>query len=68
MTEPIQRVGRTTGIGQHREHRDRLNQSYGDGTKREADPEDDQVDISEEARRRAEGRYKKNILEHIEEG
>lgn len=67
MTEPVQRVGRTTEIGQRKGYRDRLHQGHSEGAKREPDQEDDQVDISEEARSRAEGRYKKSILEHVED-
>lgn len=67
MTEPVQKIGRSSEVGQRKGDRNRLQQSSNGTAKREVDHEDDQVDISKEARDRAEGRHKKNILEHLEE-
>jgi hypothetical protein len=51
------------------QERERLRRLYGGtGPHHDEDVEtDDQVDISEEARKRASGTYRKNILEHIED-
>jgi len=60
MTEPVQKIGRSPEVGQRKgERSNRLRQSSNGTAKREVDHEDDQVDISEEARDRAEGRHKK---------
>jgi len=73
MTEQIQGVA-SAGVVDRRSaarerERERLRRLYGSaGSHHDEDAEaDDQVDISEEARKRANGTYRKNILEHIEE-
>lgn len=67
MTEPVQKIGRSSEIGQRKGDHRRLQQGSHETVKREIDHEDDQVDISKEARDRVEGRHKKNILEHLED-
>lgn len=67
MTEPVQKIGGTLGVGQRKGDRNRFPQNSGETAKREVDHEDDQVVISKEARDRIEGRHKKNILEHLDE-
>jgi len=71
MTEEIQGVAKA-GVVHRRstaQERERLRRLYGGtGLHHDEDVEtDDQVDISEEARKRASGTYRKNILEHIED-
>ncbi len=67
MTEPVQKIGKSSEIGQRKGDRNRLQQSSHETVKREVDHENDQVDISKEARDRVEGRHKKSILEHLED-
>jgi hypothetical protein len=69
MTEPIQGVIKTDGVERRRSAtQERLRRRYGDMARnRDEAEEDDSVDISDEARKRAEGTYRKSILEHIED-
>jgi hypothetical protein len=69
MTEPIQGVIKTDGVERRRSAtQERLRRLYGDMARnRDEAEEDDSVDISDEARKRAEGTYRKSILEHIED-
>jgi len=69
MTEPIQGVVKTDGVERRRSAtQERLRRLYGDmAHNRDDAEEDDSVDISDEARKRADGTYRKSILEHIED-
>jgi len=67
MTEPIQGVTRSGGVQRRTTTQERLRHLYGETSRHEEEDTDDMVDISEEARKRADGTYHKNILEHIEE-
>lgn len=67
MTEPVQRVSRTTGVGQRLGLREKPERGYGETGKQDSEHEDDQVEISEEARKRVAGKHKKNILEYLDE-
>lgn len=72
MTEQVQGVIKSKAVeGRTADQKQKnLRHLYGGSGSRhhEEDVEtDDQVDISEEARKRADGTYRKNILEHIEE-
>lgn len=67
MTEPVQKVGNTSEIGQRKGLHEKPEQGYGGMDHHTPEREKDQVDISDEARDRAEGRHKKSILEHIGE-
>lgn len=67
MTEPVQRVSRTTELGQRQGLREKPDRSYGGADKQDSEHEDDQVEISEEARKRVAGKHKKNILEYLDE-
>ena len=68
MTEPIQGVVKTDGIEHRRSAaRERMRRLYGDISRdHEEAEEDDSVDISEEARKRSDGTWRKSILEHLE--
>jgi hypothetical protein len=69
MTEPIQGVAKTDGIERRRTAtQERMRRLYGDNSRdHEEAEEDDSVDISDEARKRADGTYRKSILEHLED-
>ncbi len=74
MTEPVQGVIRSGGVerrstSQEREqNRERLRRLMrADRGHDEQCVEDDSVELSEEARRRADGTWRKNILEHLED-
>lgn len=74
MTEPVQGVIRSGGVerrstSQEREqNRERLRRLMRAGRGRDEQcAEDDSVELSEEARRRADGTWRKNILEHLED-
>lgn len=69
MTEPIQGVVKTDGVERRRNTvQERLRRLYTENahTGRDED-ENDTVDISEEARQRSGGTYRKSILEHLED-
>jgi len=68
MTEPIQGVTKTGGVERRRSAtQERMRRLYGDISRDHDDvEEDDSVDISDEARKRADGTYRKSILEHLE--
>lgn len=69
MTEPIQGVTKAGEVERRgaKQERERLRRLHGEAFHHDEDAEaDDTVDISEEARKRASGTYRKNILEHIE--
>lgn len=68
MTEPIQGVVKTDGVERRRSTaQERMRRLYGDSARDHDDiEEDDSVDISEEARKRSDGTYRKSILEHLE--
>ncbi len=74
MTEPVQGVIRAGGVErrsssqereQNRERLRRLIKAGGGGDELSAD--DDSVELSEEARKRADGTWRKTILEHLED-
>lgn len=66
MTEPIQGVIRTGGVERRSTTQERLRRLYHPAFRHEEEAEeDDLVDISEEARKRADGTYRKSILEHL---
>lgn len=69
MTEPIQGVVKTDGVERRRSAvQDRMRRLYGNSERDHDDiDEDDSVDISEEARKRSNGTYRKSILEHLED-
>jgi hypothetical protein len=71
MTEQIQGIASARVVDRRStaRERERLRRLYGRvGSHHDEEVKiDDQVDISEEARKRADGTYHKNILEHIEE-
>ena len=69
MTDPIQGVLKTDGIERRRSAtQERLRRFYGDMAHDHDEAEEgDSVDISDEARKRAEGTYRKSILEHLED-
>lgn len=69
MTEPIQGVVKTDGVERRRNAiRERMRRLYGDISRdHEEAEEDDSVDISEEARKRSSGTWRKSILEHLED-
>ncbi len=74
MTEPVQGVIRAGGVerrssSQEREQsRERLRRLIKAGGGRdELSADDDSVELSEEARRRADGTWRKTILEHLED-
>lgn len=67
MTEPVQKVGGTSEAGQRKGLHEKPERGYGGMGQQGSEKEKDQVDISDEARDRAEGRHKKSILEHIAE-
>lgn len=70
MTEPVQGVVRTGGVERRKSSQERLRLRYSTTShyhKDEKDDTDDMVDISEEAKKRADGTYHKNILEHLKE-
>ncbi len=68
MTEPIQGVVKTDEVERRRSAtRERMRRLYGNSSgDHEESEEDDSVDISDEARKRADGTYRKSILEHLE--
>ncbi len=65
MTEPVKEVGRSGGIDRDGKARQRLYHLPADNAAGDADAADDSVDISDEARKRADGSWKKNILEYL---
>lgn len=69
MTEPIQGVVKTDGVERRRSAtQERMRRLYGENSRDHDDvEEDDSVDISDEARKRADGTYRKSILEHLED-
>lgn len=69
MTEPIRGVVKTEGVERRRSAtQERMRRLYGDISRGHDDIEgDDSVDISEEARKRSDGTYRKSILEHLED-
>lgn len=68
MTEPVQGITRTGRVERRSTSQERLRRLYFLTSRHVEEAEtDDQVDISEEARKRADGTYRKNILEHLEE-
>jgi len=68
MTEPVQGVVKTVGVQRRSTMQERLRHLYGETSHHEEETDtDDLVDISAEARKKADGSYHKNILEHIEE-
>lgn len=74
MTEPVQGVIRSGGVerrstSQEREqNRERLRRLMRAGRGHDEQcADDDSVELSEEARRRADGTWRKNILEHLED-
>ncbi|MDK9719224.1 MAG: hypothetical protein OEL57_15170 [Trichlorobacter sp.] len=68
MTEPIQGVVKTDRVERRRSAtQERMRRLYGESSRDYDDvEEEDSVDISDEARRRADGTYRKSILEHLE--
>ena len=67
MTEPVQKVGGASEVGQRKGLHEKPEQGSGGMDHHDSEKERDHVDISDEARNRAEGRHKKSILEHIAE-
>lgn len=68
MMDPVQGVIKTGGVERRRsEARERLRRLYADMSHASKDDEEnDTVDISDEARQRSDGTYRKSILEHVE--
>lgn len=68
MMDPVQGVIKTGGVERRRsEARERLRRLYADMLHASKDDEEnDTVDISDEARQRSDGTYRKSILEHVE--
>lgn len=68
MTEPVQGVIKTGVVERRTTAQERLRRLYLSSHHHDEEVEtDDTVEISQEARQRADGTYRKNILEHIEE-
>ncbi len=68
MTEPVQGIARLGTVGRRGEMQKKQHSPYVESDHEEASADnDDTVEISDEARKRASGKYRKNILEHIEE-
>ena len=69
MTDPVQVITGTDGVERRRSGtQERLRRWYGERQhKDDAEPADDTVDISDEAQKRADGSYRKSILEHLED-
>lgn len=63
MTEPLDAISRIRGAGKKSQRGDDL--KHEKSKKRHEESEDDSVDISEEARDRASGKKRGNILEYI---
>ncbi len=71
MTEPVQGVAQSAVVTQHstadERERNRLRHLYSKRFYRaEESATEDQVDISEEAHKKADGVWHRNILEHLE--
>jgi|APHig6443717817_1056837.scaffolds.fasta_scaffold49908_3 hypothetical protein len=70
MTEPLQGVVKTGGVERRKTMQERQRHSYSLLSHHDEHEEiltDDTVEISDEARKRADGTYHKNILEHLED-
>ena len=68
MTEPVQGVAKSAGVHRRNTMQERLRHFYGEHSHHEEETDtNDMVDIADEARKRADGTYHKNILEHIED-
>ena len=67
--ENAREVVKTEGVERRRSAtQERMRRLYGDISRDHDDIEgDDSVDISEEARKRSDGTYRKSILEHLED-
>ncbi len=68
MTEPVHGIAKLGTVGKRGEMQKKWQKPSLEADHEEASADDDDtVEISDEARKRASGKYKKNILEHIEE-
>lgn len=67
MTEPVRSVSRAAALDKHKATRERLWQGPWHDADAAPEEQDDTVQISEEARQRASGKIRKNILEHLAE-
>ena len=67
MTEPVRGVSRTAEVDKRKATRERIWQGPWHDGHAAQDEHDDTVQISEEARQRASGKIRKNILEHLAE-
>ncbi len=65
MTEPVKEVSRSGGIDRDGKARQRLYHIPAASAPDDDNTVDDSVDISDEARKRASGSWKKNILEYL---
>lgn len=65
MTEPVKEVSRSGGVDRDGKARQRLYHIPAASVADDADAADDSVDISDEARKRSNGSWKKNILEYL---
>lgn len=67
MSSTVQKIGKTTVVGERSSYQSNLKRNYYEKPKQESRDGNDQIDISEEAKSRAKGKHKRNILEHLEE-
>lgn len=65
MTEPVKEVSRSGGIDRDGKARQRIYHGPAGSGADDGDAADDSVDISDEARKRASGSWKKDILEYL---
>lgn len=67
MTEPVKSVAKTGGLDRRSATQEKLRRLYTESGENDDAAADDMVDISEEARKRASGSWKKDILEYLED-
>lgn len=67
MSSSIQRIGKTTVVGEKGHYQSNTQRNYYEKPRQENQDENDHIEISEEAKNRARGKHKRNILEHLEE-
>lgn len=65
MSETVKGIGKVDGIDRQKKTSGRLWVRAGNDPGKPDDEQNDSVDISEEAKSRASGRYRKTILEHL---
>lgn len=67
MTEPVKSVAKAGGLDRRSATQEKLRRLYTESGGNDDAAADDMVDISEEARKRASGSWKKDILEYLED-